>query len=78
MNPAPARAALLAMITGELGVKQSQVLAIGDGINDVSMLSWAGHGGTPEHGDAFAKDSAKEVLAGDGVSGVVARLLAIV
>ncbi|MGV0035833.1 MAG: HAD-IIB family hydrolase [Candidatus Azotimanducaceae bacterium WSBS_2022_MAG_OTU7] len=77
-EPRASKGNALAMIAGELGVKQSQVLAIGDGINDVSMLSWAGHSGTPEHGDAFAKDSAKEVLAGDGVSGVVSRLLAIV
>ncbi len=58
----------------ELGIDQSEVLAIGDGINDVSMLSWAGQSATPAHGDAFAKDVAKEILEGEGVSGVVARL----
>lgn len=76
-EPRASKGNALAMIAGELDVKQSQVLAIGDGINDVSMLSWAGHSGTPSHGDAFAKDSAKEVLKGEGVSGVVSRLLAV-
>ena len=76
-DPRASKGNALAMIAAEQGVDQSQVLAIGDGINDVSMLSWAGHSGTPSHGDAFAKDSAKEVLEGEGVSGVVARLLAV-
>lgn len=76
-EPRASKGNALAMVAAELGIEQSQVLAIGDGINDVSMLSWAGHSGTPEHGDAFAKDSAKEVLKGDGVSGVVSRLLAV-
>lgn len=67
----------LARVATELGIDQSQVLAIGDGINDVSMLAWAGQSATPAHGDAFAKDSAKEILEGDGVSGVVARLRAL-
>ena len=65
------------MVANELGVEQSEVLAIGDGLNDVSMLSWAGHSATPAHGDAFAKDAAKEILEGEGVSGVVSRLLAV-
>jgi len=76
-EPRASKGNALAMIAGGLGVEQSQVLAIGDGINDVSMLSWAGHSGTPAHGDAFAKDVAQEVLEGDGVSGVVSRLLAV-
>ena len=76
-EPRASKGNALAMIAGELGVEQSKVLAIGDGINDVSMLSWAGQSGTPAHGDAFAKDVAKEVLEGEGVSGVVSRLMAV-
>lgn len=75
--PPASKGNALAQIAKELGVAQSEVLAIGDGINDVSMLTWAGQSATPAHGDAFAKDSAKEILEGDGVSGVVARLLAV-
>jgi Cof subfamily protein (haloacid dehalogenase superfamily) len=76
-DPRASKGKALAMVASELDVEQSQVLAIGDGINDVSMLSWAGHSATPAHGDAFAKDSAKEILEGEGVSGVVSRLLAV-
>ena len=59
------------------GIAQSEVLAIGDGINDVSMLTWAGYSATPAHGDVFALDSAREVLPGEGVTGVVSRLRSI-
>ncbi len=74
--PGASKGNALAQIAAERGVAQSEVLAIGDGINDVSMLTWAGQSATPAHGDVFARDSAKEVLEGDGVSGVVARLRA--
>jgi hypothetical protein len=33
----------LAYIAGRLGVPRDQVVAFGDGLNDLSMLSWAGH-----------------------------------
>lgn len=72
--PGASKGIAIAQLAGELGIDQREVLAIGDGINDVSMLAWAGSSATPAHGDAFARDSAKEVLEGDGVSGVIARL----
>lgn len=77
-NPAASKGNALAQIADELGIRQSEVLAMGDGINDVSMLSWAGQSATPAHGDVFAKDSAKEVLETQGVKGVVDRLLDVV
>ena len=61
-------------LAGELGVAQDQVLAVGDSVNDVSMLRWAGHSAAPAHCDAHAATAAKEILAGDGVSGVVEKL----
>ena len=76
-EPRASKGNALALIAEDLGVDRSQVLAIGDGINDVSMLSWAGQSGTPAHGDSYAKDSAKEILKGEGVSGVVARLMSV-
>lgn len=76
-HPSASKGNALARMASELGIDQSEVLAIGDGINDVSMLAWAGHSATPAHGDSFAKDSAKEILEGGGVSGVAARLLAL-
>ena len=76
-DPRSSKGNALAMIAKESGIQQSEVLAIGDGINDVSMLSWAGHSATPSHGDVFAKDSAKEILEIEGVGGVAARLMAL-
>ena len=46
----------LASVVGRLGVRPADVLAIGDGRNDIEMLSWAGRGVT------FA-DSPPEVIA---------------
>lgn len=38
------KAAGLAQICAELGIEASDVLALGDGFNDVEMLQWAGRG----------------------------------
>ncbi|NKB99285.1 MAG: HAD-IIB family hydrolase [Pseudomonadales bacterium] len=58
----------------EFGVARDEVLAIGDSVNDVSMLSWAGQSAAPEHCDPYARESAKEILTGVGVDGVIAKL----
>jgi Cof subfamily protein (haloacid dehalogenase superfamily) len=67
----------LNMLANELGIARDEVLAIGDSVNDVSMLSWAGHSAAPEHSDRYARDSAREILPGKGVDGVAARLRSI-
>ena len=64
----------LQMLATELGVAQSEVLAIGDSVNDVSMLAWAGHSAAPDHCDRYARAAAREILPGQGVEGVVAKL----
>ena len=38
------KASALADVAAELGVAQAEVLAIGDGRNDIEMLAWAGRG----------------------------------
>jgi HAD superfamily hydrolase (TIGR01484 family) len=38
------KASALADVAAELGVAQADVLAIGDGRNDIEMLAWAGRG----------------------------------
>jgi HAD superfamily hydrolase (TIGR01484 family) len=38
------KASALAEVAAELGVRRSDVLALGDGRNDVEMLRWAGRG----------------------------------
>ncbi len=67
----------LRLMAGELGIAQQNVLAIGDSVNDVSMLSWAGHSAAPAHCDRYARDSAKEILPGEGVDGVAAKLRSV-
>ena len=62
----------------ELGIARNEVLAIGDSVNDVSMLSWAGQSAAPEHSDRYARDSAQDILPGEGVEGVVAKLRSII
>ena len=76
-NPEVSKGNALSMTAAELGISQTEVLAIGDGINDISMLSWAGYSATPSHGDTFAKYHAKEILKGEGVRSVTDRLLAV-
>ena len=64
----------LQMLARELGIAQADVLAIGDSVNDASMLTWAGHSAAPEHCDRYARAAAQEILPGKGIEGVVAKL----
>jgi Cof subfamily protein (haloacid dehalogenase superfamily) len=59
------KASGLALVAGELGVGAADVLAIGDGRNDIEMLQWAGRG--------VAMGQAIEVVrdAADAVTGTV-------
>jgi Cof subfamily protein (haloacid dehalogenase superfamily) len=72
--PEASKGNALHTLADELGIARGEVLAIGDSVNDVSMLSWAGHSAAPGHCDRYARDSAKEILSGEGVDGVVAKL----
>ncbi len=72
--PEASKGNALAQLAAELGIARSEVLAIGDSVNDVSMLEWAGQSCAPEHCDEHARDAAKEILPGAGIDGVVARL----
>ena len=72
--PDASKGSALNTLASELGIKQEEVLAIGDSVNDVSMLTWAGHSASPAHCDRYAQESAKEILPGAGVDGVVEKL----
>jgi Cof subfamily protein (haloacid dehalogenase superfamily) len=75
--PEASKGNALRNLAEELGIGQDEVLAIGDSVNDVSMLSWAGHSAAPAHCDRYARESAGEILQGAGVEGVVARLWSV-
>ena len=64
----------LAIVAKEHGIVQEQTVAIGDSVNDVSMLRWAGLGASPAHCDDHARAAADRVLDGDGVDGVASFL----
>jgi Cof subfamily protein (haloacid dehalogenase superfamily) len=55
------KATALEKVARELGVKREQVLAFGDGENDVAMLAWAGCGVAMRHGNAKAIAAARIV-----------------
>ncbi len=56
----------LSLLCQDLGIDRNQVVAIGDSVNDASMLAWAGRGVAMAHSDAYAMDAAHEVLTHDG------------
>lgn len=59
------KASGLSHVVDQLGLEPSDVLAIGDGRNDVEMLTWAGRGVAMGH----APDEVKEIA--DAVTGTV-------
>jgi Cof subfamily protein (haloacid dehalogenase superfamily) len=64
----------LALLAQDFDIDQQAVLAIGDSVNDASMLRWAGRGVAMPHSDRYALEAADEVLTGTGISGVAALL----
>lgn len=69
----------LALIAAELGVQRQDVVAFGDGMNDVSMLSWAGRGVSvgPYAPDAVRSVADEHIDAPEslGVAGWLERML---
>ncbi len=64
------KAAGLEKICAELGVDRKDVLAIGDGSNDVEMLEWAGRGVAMGHAPLHVQsvaDDVTETVENDGV-----------
>jgi hydroxymethylpyrimidine pyrophosphatase-like HAD family hydrolase len=68
------KASGLDTVCAKLNVSQADVLAIGDGHNDVEMLAWAGHGVAMGQAPDDVKAVADEVgppVGDDGVAGVL-------
>jgi Cof subfamily protein (haloacid dehalogenase superfamily) len=55
------KATALAKLTEQVGIRSQDVLAFGDGENDVQMLSWAGGGVAMRHGHSAAIAAARFV-----------------
>jgi len=70
------KASALAGVAEELGVRQGDVLAIGDGRNDIEMLRWAGRGvamGQAPLEVQEAADDVTETVTRDGVAVELSR-----
>lgn len=52
----------LSLLCADLGIDRADVIAVGDSVNDASMLAWAGRGLAMAHSDAYALDAADDVL----------------
>jgi Cof subfamily protein (haloacid dehalogenase superfamily) len=66
----------LSFVAEELGLAPRDVIAFGDGHNDMAMLQWAGHGVAMENGHRDVQAVADEVgpsVEADGVARVLAR-----
>lgn len=77
--PGVTKATGLAKLCERLGVDAAEVMAFGDGMNDLEMLAWAGVGVAMANASPGAKAAADQVTADndhDGVALVVEELLA--
>lgn len=60
--PDASKGRALALVARDLGVPRARTLAIGDSVNDVSMLAWAGRGLAVAAADRHAREAADETL----------------
>lgn len=70
------KASGLARVADQIGILQEEVLAIGDGLNDVEMLTWAGRGVAMGHAPAAlhaVADGITGTLLEDGVAAELER-----
>jgi hypothetical protein len=61
LPPATGKGEALAIVAQLLGIDRSQVMAIGDSMNDESMIRWAGFGVAMANGDPRIKAIAKAI-----------------
>lgn len=62
LAPEATKGNALSLIAGDLGIARSETVAIGDSVNDVSMLAWAGLGLATAKADPRAHAAANESL----------------
>jgi Cof subfamily protein (haloacid dehalogenase superfamily) len=64
------KAKALAFLCDQLGIAQSETVAVGDGRNDVSMISWAGLGVAVEGAEPEVIAAADRTIPGPGHGGI--------
>jgi len=77
VSPESGKGNALKYLSGLLGIKQSETVAIGDGFNDISMLKWAGLGIVIGSAPEEVKTAADWVVdsCGDGFAQAIQELL---
>ncbi len=73
------KATMLARLCDRLGLDQGRTIAIGDSMNDIAMLEWAGVGVLMGHADARMRQHADLItgpVPGDGVAEVLDAITA--
>ena len=75
--PEASKGNALALLASDLGIERDAVIAIGDSVNDASMLRWAGRGVAMPHCDRYAREAADEILGGAGASGLAPFLRSV-
>ncbi len=70
LYPESSKANGIALLAKELGIKQSEVMAIGDEENDVSMIDYAGMGVVMENGNEELKKKAQFITKTNEEDGV--------
>ncbi len=79
LPPACGKGEALAFVTNRLGIGRETVMAVGDSMNDESMIRWAGWGVAMRNGDERIKAMASFVTARtneeDGVAELVERYI---
>ncbi|MGI9084637.1 MAG: HAD family hydrolase [Aeromicrobium sp.] len=68
------KASGLEMVCARLDIAQADVLAVGDGFNDVEMLEWAGHGVAMGQAPEPVQAAADDVTGTVGEDGLAAEL----
>lgn len=68
----------LAYLANHLNLSAAEIIAIGDNVNDVEMICWAGLGIAMENGSKVLKEKAKRIAPShdhDGVAQIIEELL---
>jgi len=71
VNISSSKGAALSALASRLNIPREQVMAIGDNLNDVPMLEWAGFGAAVANASESAKAAADYVASGEVWEGVV-------
>ncbi|MCD2256461.1 Cof-type HAD-IIB family hydrolase [Agrilactobacillus fermenti] len=74
MNPAASKGQTLAKLAEKLGINASEVMAIGDEANDLSMLEYAGVGVAMGNGTVAAKTAADFITKTNNQDGVATAI----